>query len=181
MDKEECIQPDCSKPRATKENCNTHAYRIKRYGSPDIYQQIRGENKLSHPLYATWRIMRARCLYKWAPKYEDYGGRGIKVCDRWNGPQGFKNFVEDMGERPQGMSLDRIDNDGGYSPENCRWATRREQASNRRDTTTTPGVKKNYNNWSVVLHYDGKDNYHGTYKSREEAMKVRNEIARLHP
>ena len=87
----------------------------------------------THPLYYTWRGMRSRCNDPKFNGYHNYGGRGIKVCDRWQ--NSFKNFVDDVGEKPSpNHTLDRIDNSKGYCKENCRWQTRKEQAHNRCDS-----------------------------------------------
>jgi hypothetical protein len=79
--------------------------------------------------YGTWANMHYRCRNPNAQKYALYGGRGVKVCPRWDS---FLNFLEDMGEKPVGMSIDRIDPDGDYEPSNCRWADSYTQNRNRR-------------------------------------------------
>lgn len=93
------------------------------------------ENATTHGLsrtrtYTSWQSMRDRCYNKSYSRYYDYGGRGIRVCDEWK--DSFEKFLEEMGERPKGTSLDRIDNNGDYCKSNCKWSTPKEQAKNRR-------------------------------------------------
>lgn len=88
--------------------------------------------------YNSWDAMIQRCNNPKHPKYASYGARGIRVCERW---LDFKVFLEDMGQKPNGLSLDRIDNDGHYEPGNCRWATRKQQQNNRRNTVYVETTK----------------------------------------
>lgn len=88
---------------------------------------VRTHGMKRSPEYMSWKSMRIRCLNKNHEAYHRYGGRGIGICDRWNA---FEAFYEDMGARPEGCTLDRIDVDGNYEPGNCRWATNQEQQNN---------------------------------------------------
>lgn len=93
-----------------------------------------GRSGKRDPTYNSWGNMIGRCTNPKATGYANYGGRGITVCDRWQGEQGFANFLTDMGERPgSNYTIDRKDNDGNYEPSNCRWASKKDQARNQRD------------------------------------------------
>lgn len=94
---------------------------------------------INMPLYRTWSSMRQRCFNKNNDRYNQYGGRGITVCKDW---EVFDVFLADMGQRPEGTSIDRIDVDGDYNKENCRWATPKEQMRNRSIHKLSPYVEK---------------------------------------
>lgn len=101
--------------------------------------------------YVVWFRMRQRCYRLKETNYKNYGGRGITICDRWK--NSFGNFYADMGTRPEGHTLERIDNNGNYCPQNCRWATIREQARNKRtnDNITFNGETMCLADWAVKI------------------------------
>lgn len=111
------ISSNLTKGNSTSCGCKTREARFK-------------HGMAGHPLNQTWRSLRARCNNPRDPAYANYGGRGIKVCERWDD---FMSFLADMGMRPPGdFELDRIDNDGPYSPDNCRWVPKKVNLRNKR-------------------------------------------------
>jgi hypothetical protein len=126
--------------------------------------------------YKTWEMMIQRCNNKNFDSYPFYGGRGIKVCDKWHL---FLGFYEDMGERPEGLSLDRIDVNGSYYKENCRWASMSIQVFNTRirsdNTSGICGVywHKASNKWTAAIMVDKKPIHLGLHLDIEEAISAR--------
>jgi hypothetical protein len=123
----------------------------------------RTHGKTRTPMYRTWLGIRGRCLNSNATNYKWYGGRGITMCDRWNS---FEAFLGDMGERPSPeMTLDRIDNDGPYSPENCRWAHRLDNARNRPQAhkIAIRGEVKSLGEW-LTIYKMSRSGYQGRRK-----------------
>lgn len=118
-------------------------------------EQARRNTPRTHNLsrsktYHVWRSMKCRCLNPKNASFANYGGRGITFCDRWSD---FSNFVADMGEAPDGLSIERNNNNGNYEPGNCRWATRKEQARNKSTNrrVTRDGITRTLVEWSEVL------------------------------
>lgn len=171
-----CTVENCDQFATTKGWCNTHYWRFWKYGDvnyPTRQQKPRenGINRRGTPLYDVWSQMRQRCNNPNHKVYRYYGGRGIKVCERWQ--TSFKNFLSDMGEKPSSKhSLDRKDNDGDYSPDNCRWVLKDVQSWNRRRCKSRSGFRGVYQNqskWVANIGIDSKSFYIGIYETVEEA------------
>jgi hypothetical protein len=122
-----------------------------------------GRGDPNDPTYRVWVDMRRRCSQPSRPEYANYGGRGINVCERW---QEFRYFLADMGDKPPGMTLERLDNDGHYEPGNCRWATYRAQNNNRRSNRVLEwdGRSQTLRQWADELGMG-----HSTLRRRLEA------------
>jgi hypothetical protein len=123
-------------------------------------------HKWKSPTYTCWQNMKARCL-----RHERYAGIGITLCERW---YDFRNFLADMGEKPEGKTLDRTDNDAGYSPENCRWADIYTQ--NQNTSVKGVGFDRQAGKWRARTQRFGKQYFVGHFDTEAEAIKARLEF-----
>lgn len=127
--------------------------------------------------YRAWCEMRRRCYDPQRKQYKDYGGRGIKVCDRWN--ESFDNFYEDMGDKPTpNHSLDRIDVNGDYTPDNCKWSDRTEQNYNQRyrgGVINHPNIKTNGRTFRARVTRYKADRISYSFKNIEDAIEIRDQ------
>jgi hypothetical protein len=132
-----CSVLGCNRKYYAKGYCHLHYVRFVKYGDPD-YTMLEFHGMVETPEYTAWGNMKDRCYNKNYAYYQNYGGRGIKVCQRWL--DSFMNFFHDMGIKPsQDMQLDRINNNGNYEPDNCRWVTSAKNTQNRRNTVLSMG------------------------------------------
>lgn len=174
-----CIVDGCDiilGPHDARGMCQKHYQRWRHTGKTNTSFYIQDGHCTAHKKeYSSWSHMKDRTLNKNHVHYNDYGGRGIKICERWlEKPNGFQNFLEDMGKCPDGCTLDRIDVDGNYTPENCRWATHAEQSCNRRNNNRIPGVRycKFHKAWCATIYYNGK-NMTRYFKNKKDAVSQR--------
>ena len=139
------------------------------------------EECVKHPLYITWHNMMRRCYFEKDNSFLNYGARGIVVCKEWHR---FKNFLKDMGDKPSKYhSLDRIDNDLGYSKYNCRWATRSQQCDNRRtfknNTSGERGIQKTNFGFSARYDYERVRYHIGHFITFQEALEARKAFIKM--
>ena len=139
---------------------------------------LNGEPVSYHPLYDTWRKIIYRTTNEKSKVFYRYGGRGIGVCESWVGKGGFEIFVKDMGEKPsEKHSIERIDNNAGYCPENCVWASNHQQNANKRNSNSIIGVffNKKRGLWESKIKYCNKCYYLGSFILKDDAILARKE------
>lgn len=160
---DKCCVSDCENKLSSRGLCNSHKAKLIRHNNPFFDGRVARHGKRNSFEYSPWLGAKQRCFNVSNKKYKNYGGRGIVMCAGWK--SSFLKFLEDMGTRPKGTSLDRIDNNGNYScgnckecikfnwPMNCRWADDFQQANNRRDNklVTHDGKTMTLSEWDRVL------------------------------
>lgn len=171
-----CSVEGCNNPPPYKRKmCEKHYRRYMLYGDVNLVQYING-GQTNHYLYDTYCGMKKRCYSETDKDYSRYGGRGIKFCDRWVGVEGFFNFIEDMGDRPDNYTIDRIDYNGNYEPSNCRWTDIHTQAINKRSCKNKGvGFIKKTSKFRSRITVNGKSIEIGSFNNIEEATKARKE------
>lgn len=174
-----CKVDNCDKKSHAKDYCCTHYNNLKRRGDPEKDAPVKWHGLKGTPEYSVWCSIKERCNNKNNSAFKHYGARGIKVCERWLGRDGFTNFYKDMGKRPKDYSIDRIDVNGDYTPDNCRWADKYTQAQNKRVSQANKSgytgiyFRKDSKRWSVTIRAFDTKFYLGCYDSFGEALKVR--------
>jgi hypothetical protein len=177
----DCSTTDCNRSHYARGYCHACYEYLRKHELLEL-TVVTKQNRSKNPLFKVYNNMRARCLNEKAGQYNDYGGRGITICDRWLGVEGFNNFLADMGERPTGYTLDRINNDGNYEPANCRWTTRVEQANNQRDrkdnTTGHRGIywNKKGSKWEARRSINKIEYCLGFFDKKEDAVNARKQF-----
>lgn len=148
-----CIVPGCGKRLRTLGYCYMHYSRLRSNGDPLVVQHTQELHGLSKsPEHGIWRGIKKRCYAPKTKHFDRYGGRGIEMCERWR--NSFSAFYNDMGPRPTPEhSIERVNNNGDYEPENCKWATGVEQGSNKRNNRllTHSGQTLTISEWCRVL------------------------------
>lgn len=142
-------------------SCGCYRAEAMKKGRDSLHASHRTHGRSRTPEHCIWQNMIYRCYTPTCPGYRRYGGRGIKVCRRWK--ESFEAFIQDMGPRPSAAhTVNRINNNGHYTPKNCRWATKKEQANNRRNSRPLKykGQRKNLCEWAEIFGLD-KATLHG--------------------
>lgn len=165
-----CIIDNCENQSRRRDMCSKHYSRWYRHGCTDyISRESHGKSRTVE--YNLWCNIIARCENKKHPYYRNYGGRGITVSKEWR--NSFTEFLKDMGERPSDLhQIDRINNNKGYSKENCEWATHQENSNNRFYKNTGTFYNKALNKWQTEVRYNGKRYYLGLFSTMAEGAEA---------
>lgn len=173
-----CSVEGCQDKYRTKGYCNKHYKKLLKYGDP-LHSVLEWHHMRGTPEHYSWVGMIARCTDTNHASYENYGGRGISVCERWR--NSFTAFYEDMGPKPtESHTIERKDNDGNYEPGNCKWATLQEQSRDKRinknNKSGYTGVRLHAENGAWVAYiYVGRHINLGSFKSKMDAVRARKE------